>query len=88
MNLPKVNELIKLFGIIELGIAVVLLVVGAIGGMSMRYDGGAFFLSMLMFSVGLAVGSVYTFGFYYIVSAAMSYLRGKGELDSDEDEEE
>lgn len=87
MNLPKVNEFIKLFGIVELGIAVVLLVVGVIGGVSMHYGGGTFFLSMLAFSVGLAVGSVYTFGLYYIVSAAMSYLRGKGELDSDEEEE-
>ena len=78
----KVNELIKLFGIVELGIAAVLLVVGAIGGMSMSYGGGAFFLSMLAFSVGLAVTSVYTFGLYYIVSAAMSYLREKGEIEN------
>lgn len=83
----KVNELIKLFGIVELGIAAVLLVVGAIGGMSMRYGGGAFFLSMLAFSVGLAVTSVYTFGLYYIVSAAMSYLREKGEIETDTEEE-
>lgn len=83
----KVNELIKLFGIVELGIAAVLLVVGAIGGMSMRYDGGAFFLSMLAFSVGLAVTSVYTFGLYYIVSAAMSYLKEKGEIETDTEEE-
>lgn len=83
----KVNELIKLFGIVELGIAAVLLVVGAIGGMSMRYDGGAFFLSMLAFSVGLAVTSVYTFGLYYIVSAAMSYLKEKGETETDTEEE-
>lgn len=83
----KVNELIKLFGIVELGIAAVLLVVGAIGGMSMRYGGGAFFLSMLAFSVGLAVTSVYTFGLYYIVSAAMSYLKEKGEIETDTEEE-
>ena len=83
----KVNELIKLFGIVELGIAAVLLVVGAIGGMSMRYGGGAFFLSMLAFSVGLAVTSVYTFGLYYIVSAAMSYLKEKGEIETDAEEE-
>ena len=82
----KVNELIKLFGIVELGIAAVLLVVGAIGGMSMSY-GGAFFLSMLAFSVGLAVTSVYTFGLYYIVSAAMSYLKEKGEIETDTEEE-
>lgn len=83
----KVNELIKLFGIVELGIAAVLMVVGAIGGMSMSYDGGAFFLSMLAFSVGLAVTSVYTFGLYYIVSAAMSYLKEKGEIETDTEEE-
>lgn len=83
----KVNELIKLFGIVELGIAAVLLVVGSIGGMSMSYGGGAFFLSMLAFSVGLAVTSVYTFGLYYIVSAAMSYLREKGEIETDTEEE-
>jgi hypothetical protein len=83
----KVNELIKLFGIVELGIAAVLLVVGAIGGMSMSYGGGAFFLSMLAFSVGLAVTSAYTFGLYYIVSAAMSYLREKGEIETDTEEE-
>ena len=83
----KVNELIKLFGIVELGIAAVLLVVGAIGGMSMRYGGGAFFLSMLAFSVGLAVTSVYTFGLYYIVSAAMSYLKEKGEIETATEEE-
>ena len=83
----KVNELIKLFGIVELGIAAVLLVVGAIGGMSMSYGGGAFFLSMLAFSVGLAVTSVYTFGLYYIVSAAMSYLKEKGEIETDAEEE-
>ena len=82
----KVNELIKLFGIVELGIAAVLLVVGAIGGISMRYGGGAFFLSMLSFSVGLAVTSVYTFGLYYIVSAAMSYLKEKGEIETDTEE--
>lgn len=83
----KVNELIKLFGIVELGIAAVLLVVGAIGGMSMSYGGGAFFLSMLSFSVGLAVTSVYTFGLYYIVSAAMSYLKEKGGIETDTEEE-
>ena len=84
----KVNELIKLFGIVELGIAAVLLVVGAIGGMSMSYGGGgAFFLSMLAFSVGLAVTSVYTFGLYYIVSAAMSYLKENGEIETDTEEE-
>lgn len=83
----KVNELIKLFGIVELGIAAVLLVVGAIGGMSMSYGGGAFFLSMLAFSVGLAVTSVYTFGLHYIVSAAMSYLKEKGEIETDAEEE-
>ena len=83
----KVNELIKLFGIVELGIAAVLLVVGAIGGMSMSYGGGSFFLSMLAFSVGLAVTSVYTFGLYYIVSAAMSYLKEKGEIETDTEEE-
>lgn len=83
----KVNELIKLFGIVESGIAAVLLVVGAIGGMSMSYGGGAFFLSMLAFSVGLAVTSVYTFGLYYIVSAAMSYLKEKGEIETDTEEE-
>lgn len=83
----KVNELIKLIGIVELGIAAVLLVVGAIGGMSMSYGGGAFFLSMLSFSVGLAVTSVYTFGLYYIVSAAMSYLKEKGGIETDTEEE-
>lgn len=86
--LGNIDNIIKAFGLIGIGFSVILVVIGIIGWIAdVNYDGWAFFLSMLMYAIASFVSSIPVLGFYFVVKAAMFYLRTNEQLEENEIED-
>lgn len=86
--LNNIDKIIKGLGFVGLGFSVLFLVVGLIGWIAdVHYDGWAFFLMMLVYAVATFFSSIPVLGFYFIVKAAMFYLRQNGQIEEEETEE-
>lgn len=80
--LGNIDRIIKFFGLIGIAFSVILLVIGIVGLIiDIYYNGQAFFLGMLIYSITLFASSIPVLGFYFIVKAAMFYLQKNGQLE-------
>lgn len=87
--LNNIDNIIKILGFVGLGFSALFLAIGLIGWITdVHYDGWGFFLIMLAYAVATFLSSIPVLGFYFIVKAAMFYLRQNGQIEIEEEETE
>lgn len=84
--LINIDNIIKILGFVGVGFSALFLVVGFIGWIAdVHYNGWAFFLTMFAYAIATFLSSIPVLGFYYIVKAAMFYLRQNGQIEEEEE---